>query len=124
MTIQKINNSFIFGLSSDTKPTNYAANTLFVETNTGKIKRYSGSAWVDLLSNENTGKATGSGTGTATVFNVAHSIGATPTVAMIQCSSHTNTFTYTADATNIVVTFTTAPPSGTNNVIFYWRAVA
>lgn len=80
-------------------------------------------AWTSLTA-ENTGKATGSGTGSATVFNVAHGLGSNPSNAMIICSSHTITFTYTTDTTNIVVTFTSAPPSGTNNVIFYWRAVA
>lgn len=80
-------------------------------------------AWTSLNS-ENTGKATGSGTGSATVFNVAHGLGSVPSNAMINCSSHTITFTYTTDSTNIVVTFSSAPASGTNNVIFYWRAVA
>lgn len=73
---------------------------------------------------ENTGKATASGNGTSTAFNIPHSIGATPSVASVQCSSHSTAFTYTVDATNITVTFTSAPASGTNNVIFYWRAVA
>jgi hypothetical protein len=75
------------------------------------------------LNSENTGKATASGNGSTTVFNIPHSMGANPTVAMVQCSSHTTAFTYTTDTTNIVVTFASAPPSGTGNVIFYWRAV-
>lgn len=80
-------------------------------------------AWTSLNS-ENAGKATASGNGSTTVFNVAHGLGSTPSNAMIVCSSHTNTFTFTTTTTNIVVTFSTAPPSGTNNVVFYWRAVA
>jgi parallel beta-helix repeat protein len=76
---------------------------------------------------ENTGIAIASGNGSTTVFNIAHSIGSTPTVYMaslISLSPVTYPFTYTADATNIVVTFTTAPVSGTNNVKISWRAVA
>lgn len=76
---------------------------------------------------ENTGIATASGNGSTTVFNIAHSIGSTPTVYMISLMSLspvTYPFTYTADATNIVVTFTTAPISGSNNVKISWRAVA
>jgi hypothetical protein len=124
MTIQKVNNYMMYGLASDTKPTTYPANTLFIEQDTGKIFRYTGSAWANLLTAENTGKAVASGNGSTTVFNIAHAIGANPTIAMANCASHVNTYTYTTDSTNIVVTFTTAPPSGTNNVIIYWRAVA
>lgn len=124
MTIQKVSNHLLYGLSSDTKPTTYATNTLFIETNTGKIKRYNGSSWVDLLTAENTGIATASGNGSTTVFNIAHNIGSPPTVYTATCLSHTNVFTTSADSTNVIVTFTTAPPSGTNNVKIYWRAIA
>jgi hypothetical protein len=71
---------------------------------------------------ENCGIATGTANGSTTVFNVAHSLGSIPSNAMIICSSHVNTFTYTTDSTNIIVTFTTAPSSGT--VTFNWRCVA
>jgi hypothetical protein len=80
-------------------------------------------AWASLDS-ENVGTATASGDGTTKIFNVAHSIGAIPSVAFIQCSSFSTAFTYTTTSTNIVVTFVTAPTSGTNNVIFNWSAIA
>lgn len=54
MTIQKVNNGFIYGLSSDTKPTNHAANTLFVEQDTGHFFRWSGSTWLSLSVNYGT----------------------------------------------------------------------
>lgn len=73
---------------------------------------------------EQTGLATASGDGSTTVFNVPHSVGSTPSVVFIQCSTFATSFTYTVDATNIVVTFTTAPSSGSSNVVFYWRALA
>lgn len=74
------------------------------------------------LNSENAGTALASGNGSTTTFNVAHGLGSTPYQAMILCSTHTNVFTYTYDATNIIVVFTTAPPSGTNNVKFQFRA--
>lgn len=73
---------------------------------------------------ENCGKATGSGNGSTTAFTIAHSLGSNPAHVLVQCASHSTAFTYTTDATYITVTFTAAPGSGTNNVIFYWRAVA
>ncbi len=79
--------------------------------------------WASLDS-EKVGKHQANGDNSTTVFNIAHGLGATPTYAFAQCSSLTNTYTYTTTSTNIVVTFSTAPPSGTNNVVIYWRVVA
>lgn len=47
MAIQKISNALLYGLAADSKPTNYAGNTLFVEQDTGKIYRWNsgGSSW-------------------------------------------------------------------------------
>ena len=80
-------------------------------------------AWTSL-NNQTVGTATASGTGSATAFNVPHSLGSVPYMAVITCSSHSTAFTYTYDSTNITVTFTSAPPSGTNNVKFNWMVVA
>ena len=80
-------------------------------------------AWSSLDS-ERVGKSTASGNGSTTVFNIAHGLGSNPTYAFAECSSITNTFTYTTDATNIVVTFSSAPASGTNNVVIYWQVIA
>lgn len=76
------------------------------------------------LDSERVGKATASGNASTTVFNIAHGLGSNPTYAFATCSSVTNLYTYTTDATNIIVTFATAPASGTNNVVIYWRVVA
>jgi len=124
MTITKPTNWLIFGVAADTKPTIHAANTLFIEQDTGKIFRYTGSAWANLLTAENTGIATASGNGSTTVFTIAHSIGSTPTVYMATVISHQTTATVTADGTNLTVTCNTAPTSGTNNVKIFWRAIA
>lgn len=72
------------------------------------------------LDSERVGKATAASG--STVYNIAHGLGSNPTYAFINCSSHTTTFTYTTDATNIVVTFSSTISSGT--VTIYWRVVA
>jgi len=80
-------------------------------------------AWTSLNS-ERTGTAQANGNGSAVLFNIAHGLGSIPYSATVQCYSHSTAFTYTFDITNIAVTFVSAPPSGTNNVKFTWRAVA
>lgn len=45
MAIQKIRNSFIYALSTDTLPTNYADNTLAYIQDTGDIKRSISGSW-------------------------------------------------------------------------------
>lgn len=80
--------------------------------------------WASLDS-ERTGKALATGNGSTTAFNIAHGLGATPSYAFVDCSSHAIARTWTVDGTNITVTFSTAPPSGgSNNVIIYWRVIA
>ena len=82
-------------------------------------------SWAALTPAENTGTATGTANGSTTVFNIAHSIGSTPYSAFVIPSSvigSTINYSYTYDATNIVVTFASAPSSGT--ITFQWRAVA
>ena len=79
------------------------------------------------LDNERVGKSTASGNASTTVFNIAHGLGSNPTYAFISVAQSGSTAlarSYTTDATNIVVTFASAPSSGTNNVIIYWRVVA
>ena len=53
MTIQKVSNYLVYGLSTDTKPTNYATNTLFVEQDRNSLYRWTGSTWT-LLSTQKT----------------------------------------------------------------------
>jgi hypothetical protein len=83
-----------------------------------------GTAWYTQPgTNERTGKAVASGNGTSTVFTIAHGLGQVPYNAMIDVASHNIGRTWTADTTNITITFASAPPSGTNNLVIYWRAV-
>lgn len=81
-----------------------------------------GMEWASLNS-EKVAMSTASGNGAATIFNVPHGQTGTPTYAFIQCSSHSIPYTWTKDATNIIVTFTSAPATGTDNVIFYWNVI-
>ena len=79
------------------------------------------------LDAERVGKSTASGNASTTVFNIAHGLGSNPTytfVSVAQSGSAMIHRSYTTDATNIVVTFASAPSSGTNNVIIHWRVVA
>jgi len=73
---------------------------------------------------ENSGTATFSGDGTTTAFTFAHGLATTPTHVEISPKSDdaTGDWKWSADATNITITFMTAPASGTDNVVFSWRA--
>lgn len=84
-----------------------------------------GSNWfTQPNSSERTGKAVASGNGSNTAFTIAHGLGSTPSNVFVDCSSHAIARTYTVDSTNISITFISAPSSGTNNVVIFWRAVA
>jgi hypothetical protein len=65
------------------------------------------------------GQATFSGTGSATVFNIAHGLPTAPSYAQVTPASAAadGDFSVTTNSTNIVVTYGAAPASGTNNVV-------
>lgn len=73
---------------------------------------------------ENYGSATISGNGVATAFAVAHGLAVTPVFYSVTptTAAAIGDFRATADATNITVTYGSAPASGTNNVSWVWRA--
>jgi len=73
---------------------------------------------------ENSGTETFSGDGTTVSFSFAHGLAATPTHVEISPTSDdaAGDWKWSADATNITITFMTAPASGTNNISFSWRA--
>jgi len=73
---------------------------------------------------KNSGQATFSGDGATTSFNIAHGLASTPSVVIVTpASEHARgDFHVEADATNITVTYASAPPAGTNNVVLYWYA--
>lgn len=72
------------------------------------------------------GKSIQNGDGSKKAFTIAHGLGAVPVRYWASARSDA-TFvphTVTATATDIVVTFGTAPPAGTANLIFEWGADA
>jgi hypothetical protein len=74
-----------------------------------------------------TATATFSGTGAQTAFTFPHGLDGTPKTVVVSPRSAAAApahYVSAVDATNVTVTFTTAPASGTSNVIFDWRAEA
>jgi hypothetical protein len=74
---------------------------------------------------ENSGKYQISGDGHTTTFNIAHGCSTTPTSAQVMpghADARADHHISAIDGTNITVTFASAPPSGTNNIVLYWRA--
>lgn len=63
------------------------------------------------------------GTGAKTAFTIAHGLGAAPTHVAVTPGSAAaaGPFYATADATNLTVTYLTAPTTGTGNVTLNWR---
>lgn len=128
--IQIANNLWV-GLAADTKPTNSTvpSGAICIEFNasytTTTFYVNNGTTWtVSIPPAERTGTATGAANGSATVFNIAHGLGAVPYSAFVQPSSVLGSniaYSYTYDSTNIVVTFASAPSSGT--ITFQWRVV-
>jgi hypothetical protein len=93
----------------------------------GQMLEYNGTMWHNInspqVSSISKGVYTGSGNGTNKVFAFAHGVtDATPNVAFVEPRSDdaVGVFKVTIDATNITVTYSTAPPSGTNNVVLQW----
>jgi len=70
------------------------------------------------------GVSTQSGNASTKAFNIAHSLLAAPSVVRVTVGSSdaAGTPVITSTSTNIVVTYPTAPPSGTNNLIWNWEA--
>lgn len=73
---------------------------------------------------ESRGRAAASGTGTQVIFAIPHGLALAPSAVFVTPGSvdARNSFHVTSDATNITVTFATAPPTGVNNVILNWQA--
>lgn len=85
--------------------------------------------WKDrkYMTTMNSGTFTGSGDGTTTAFSFPHELASAPTIVEIG-KKHADIrglgWTWGADATNVTITFESAPPAGTNNVVFSWKAEA
>ena len=80
---------------------------------------------VDFLGQKfnTSGTATFSGTGAQTVFTIAHNLALPPTNVNLEAKTAdaSGVKYWSADGTNITVTFITAPPAGTDNVVIGWK---
>lgn len=78
------------------------------------------------ISAEKSGTATANGNASTAVFTIAHGLGMTPSYISVQGTSvdTDDDFYFSADATNITVTFAFPPPTGTSNLTFIWRVGA
>jgi hypothetical protein len=90
------------------------------------LKAEGGGGTKTLKFHNNQGRNVFSGTGSATAFTIPHNLVSSPNLNKIQVTpgsaAANGNFHVTADATNITVTYGTAPASGTNNVVLYWMA--
>jgi hypothetical protein len=77
---------------------------------------------------DNWGKATFSGDGSTTVFNIAHNLASSPNVNKVQATAantaSNGNFDVLDNASNVIITYQKAPASGTNNLQILWFAAA
>jgi parallel beta-helix repeat protein len=121
-------NNSAYGIDIEAGPTNTVVKHNYLLGNTAGSLRNAGTGSV-IKNNigyvtENGGVATFSGDGSTKTFTIAHGLASTPTKVLVTAGSDAakGDFYVTADATNITVTYATAPPSGTNNVVLNWYA--
>jgi hypothetical protein len=76
------------------------------------------------LRGDNAGRSSFNGTGAQTAFVIAHGLAAAPASVTVTpgTTAASGAFAVTSDATNITVTYASAPASGTNNVVLNWAA--
>jgi hypothetical protein len=88
-------------------------------------RKYDGSNWQDIAAKEqNSGDDSQSGDGSATSFTIAHGLSTTPTYVDVTPSTEDAIADHyvTADGTNITINYAAAPPSGTDNLGWWWEA--
>ena len=81
--------------------------------------------WASISSyTENKGSSTKSGDASTLTFTIAHGLGSAPGFYTVVPTSQDadSEFFLTVDATNITVNYPFAPPTGTNNLTYVWRA--
>lgn len=89
MAVVNLANNILGGLSSDTKPTNYANNTLFYEFDSGSIYLWNGSSWI----------IKSAGSGGTTIYNIPNQDGVAELVAQWTIDDDANSFYKLANAT-------------------------
>lgn len=138
-----------FGQTLTTKTINLVDNTVTdTDAATGDIIKHNGTRYVKMAKGtqlqvlrvasggadlewasisaytENKGTATKDGDGTTTAFSFAHGAGGTPGWFSVTPTSAdaASDFSVTAGATDLTVTYTFPPPTGTSNLTFAFRA--
>jgi hypothetical protein len=85
---------------------------------------FTGYAGQKFFSNQ--GISTQNGNGSNKVFTINHNLvtrtSGTPRYSMVMVNANLGPYTWTISGTQITVTFVTAPPTGTGNVIMNWSA--
>lgn len=95
-----------------------------VQTVTNKLMDFNTNTFTNFPGFQAGGTATFSGTGSQTVFNIAHALSGIPSImfALPNTIAAIGDYTVTADATNVIITYSTAPVSGSSNVKLVWGA--
>lgn len=81
--------------------------------------------WASISSyTEGKGTSSKNGDASTTAFTIAHGLGSTPGYFTVNATSQDadSEFYLTADATNITITYSFPPPTGTGNLTYVWRA--
>jgi hypothetical protein len=82
-------------------------------------------AWTTISSyTEGKGSSSKNGDASATTFTIAHGLGGTPTyISVVPNSADADSEYYlTVDGTNITINYSFPPPTGTGNLLYFWRA--
>jgi hypothetical protein len=134
MVVRYIGDAQWTALDADTKPTNAAVADTLTTTNTQRRFIHQGAGvWVEIGLGGGGGGGGGlsaggqisfNGNAVQTVFNIPHGLGSTPAFISVEPASADafGSFTRTKDATNVIITYQIAPPSGFGNVTFQWGA--
>ncbi len=113
-----------YGLAPAANQLNITLNGCMPAYNWGGAGAAAGHIRLFDMQSVNRGKSTQSGNASTKVFNIAHGLFAAPTRANVTAGSSDarGTPDVTFDATNVILTYPTAPASGTNNLLWNWEA--
>lgn len=93
-----------------------------LDTNIGLPVVWNNTRWIEA----NFGRATISGDGSSTTYQIAHGLYAAPLVCFVQASTsgaaQARIRYIDSNATHITVHFENPMPAGTNNIVLYWEA--
>jgi hypothetical protein len=82
-------------------------------------------AWTTISSyTEGKGSSSKNGDASTTTFTIAHGLAGTPTyISVVPNAADADSEYYlTVDATNITINYSFPPPTGTGNLLYFWRA--